>query len=60
MGILKNKARLVLYTVRAMAGLYDKAMIDILQKLEKGRWGSRVALNAPCANMKSINIQTNA
>jgi len=42
-----------------MAGLLDRAMVDILQKLEKGGWGSRVALNAPCIHGKLTNIQTN-
>ena len=43
-----------------MARVIDSAMADILQKLEKGGMMGWGVLNAPCANMKSINIQTNA
>jgi len=32
-------------------------MIDILEKLEKGQWGSRGGLNAPCIHGKLTNIQ---
>jgi len=58
--ILKGKVRLILYPDRIVARVIDRAMRDISEKLEKATRGSGVALNAPCANMKSINIQTNA
>ncbi len=43
-----------------MAGLYDRAMADILQKLEKATRGSSGVLNAPCTHGKLTNIKINS